>query len=56
MSDVMQVVLMLAIPASVFLWYRILNRRDDRRTGTPAGSSGEGQPQTMCLDAPTAPS
>ena len=56
MSDLVQVLLMLAIPASVLLWCRILNRRDDRRAGTLAGSSGESQAQTMCLDAPTAPS
>ena len=39
MSDLLQVLLMMAVPASVLLWCRLLNRRDERRAGAQALSS-----------------
>ena len=39
MSDLLQVLLMMAVPASVLLWCRLLNRRDERRAGAQAVSS-----------------
>jgi hypothetical protein len=39
MSDLLQVLLMMAVPASVLLWCRFLNRRDERRAGAQALSS-----------------